>query len=135
VPPTDLTTSEILDRLDARDQRASVERHDQTTAFTDALREQTQTFSAIVERESTLARGQLSQIVRLGAISLGLLVLGVLALAGVSVKYGGAPGTLELTPATTDATNPADIAPALGTADAPKSHYVTADALTDHLEP
>ena len=132
MPPTDLTTTEILDRLDARDQRASVERHDQTTAFTDALREQTQTFSHIVERESTLARGQLSQIVRLGAAGLGLLIFAVLALAGVSVKYGGAPGTLELTPATT----PADIAPSLGAADAPTPPYhVTADPLVGTLEP
>jgi len=99
MPPSDLSTTEILDRLDIRDAKATAERHDQTAAFTGALRDQTQAFSTIVERESALARGQLSQIVRLGAAGLALLVFAVLALAGVSVRYGGAPGTLELTPA------------------------------------
>lgn len=99
MPPTDLSTTEVLDRLDARDARATAERHDQTTAFTTALRDQTSAFSVIVERESALARGELSRIARLGTAVLCLLIFGVLALAGVSVKYGGAPGTLELSPA------------------------------------
>ena len=103
MPPSDLSTTEILDRLDARDAKATAERQDQTAAFTGALRDQTAAFSSIVERESTLARGQLSQIVRLGAAGLALLVFAVLALAGVSVRYGGAAGTLELTPASAGA--------------------------------
>lgn len=109
MPPTDLTTAEVLDRLDVRDVRASVERHDQTLAFTGALKDQTAAFSLIVERESKMARGELARIARLATAMLCLLVFGVLALAGVSVKYGGAPGTLELTPATASATPAASI--------------------------
>lgn len=109
MPPTDLTTTEVLDRLDARDARASVERHDQTAAFTGALKDQTRAFAAIVESESAMARGELARIARLGTAMLCLLIFGVLALAGVSVRYGGAPGTLELTPSAS--ANPPDNAP------------------------
>lgn len=88
-PPADRRaidpTAAFLDHLERSETRNLGARAEQTISFVAALREQTVTITASMDRQT-----------RVGLALGTLLILGVLALAGVQVSQGAEPASLQL---------------------------------------